>query len=136
MKISLVQENPIVGDIGGNTSIARDYILKFESSGSDLIVFSELFITGYPPEDLLLREDFLISAQKSVENLSSTIKKSKVLIGLPTWKEGKRYNSAALLDKSGIIQSMINMFFQTTSNSMKRDIFPMVAPRIFFNLTI
>ena len=104
MKISLVQENPIVGDIEGNTSIARDYILKFESSGSDLIVFSELFITGYPPEDLLLREDFLISAQKSVENLSSTIKKSKVLIGLPTWKEGKRYNSAALLDKSGIIQ--------------------------------
>ena len=77
MKISLVQENPIVGDIEGNTSIARDYILKFESSGSDLIVFSELFITGYPPEDLLLREDFLISAQKSVENLSSTIKKIK-----------------------------------------------------------
>ena len=104
MKISLVQENPIVGDIEGNTSIARDYILKFESSGSDLIVFSELFITGYPPEDLLLREDFLISAQKSVENLSSSIKKSKVLIGLPTKKDGKRYNSAALIDKSGIIQ--------------------------------
>ena len=80
MKISLVQENPVVGDIEGNASIARDYILKFESSGSDLIVFSELFITGYPPEDLLLREDFLISAQKEVENLSSTIKKSKVLI--------------------------------------------------------
>ena len=105
MKISLVQENPIVGDIEGNTSIARDYILKFESSGSDLIVFSELFITGYPPEDLLLREDFLISAQKNVENLSSSIKKnSKVLIGLPTKKDGKRYNSAALIDKSGIIQ--------------------------------
>jgi len=104
VKISLVQENPVVGDIEGNTSIARDYILKFESSGSDLIVFSELFITGYPPEDLLLREDFLISAQKSVENLSSSIKKSKVLIGLPTKKDGKRYNSAALIDKSGIIQ--------------------------------
>ena len=93
MKISLVQENPVVGDIEGNASIARDYILKFESSGSDLIIFSELFITGYPPEDLLLREDFLISAQKSVENLSSSINKSKVLIGLPTKKDGKRYNS-------------------------------------------
>ena len=104
MKISLVQENPVVGDIEGNTSIAKDYIMKFESSGSDLIVFSELFITGYPPEDLLLREDFLISAQKSVENLSSSINKSKVLIGLPTKKDGKRYNSAALIDKSGIIQ--------------------------------
>ena len=52
MKISLVQENPVVGDIEGNASIARDYILKFESSGSDLIIFSERFITGYPPEDL------------------------------------------------------------------------------------
>jgi predicted amidohydrolase len=77
VKISLVQENPVVGDIEGNTSIARDYILKFESSGSDLIVFSELFITGYPPEDLLLREDFMISALKSAENLSSSIKKNK-----------------------------------------------------------
>ena len=104
MKISLVQENPVVGDIDGNASMAKDYILESESSGSELIVFSELFITGYPPEDLLLRDDFLISAKESVENLSSFIKKSKVLIGLPTRKEGKRYNSAALIDQSGIIQ--------------------------------
>ena len=104
MKISLVQENPVVGDIDGNASMAEDYILESESSDSELIVFSELFITGYPPEDLLLREDFLISAKESVENLSSFIKKSKVLIGLPTMDEGKRYNSAALIDQSGIIQ--------------------------------
>ena len=104
MKISLVQENPVVGDIDGNASMAKDYILESESSGSELIVFSELFITGYPPEDLLLRDDFLISAKESVENLSSFIKKSKVLIGLPTMEEGKRYNSAALIDQSGIIQ--------------------------------
>ena len=104
MKISLVQENPVVGDIDGNASMAKDYILESESSGSELIVFSELFITGYPPEDLLLREDFLISAKESVENLSSFIKKSKVLIGLPTMEEGERYNSAALIDQSGIIQ--------------------------------
>ena len=104
MKISLVQENPVVGDIDGNASMAKDYILESESSGSELIVFSELFITGYPPEDLLLRDDFLISAQESVENLSSFIKKTKVLIGLPTMEEGKRYNSAALIDQSGIIQ--------------------------------
>ena len=104
MKISLVQENPVVGDIDGNASMAKDYILESESSDSELIVFSELFITGYPPEDLLLREDFLISAKESVENLSSFIKKSKVLIGLPTMDEGKRYNSAALIDQSGIIQ--------------------------------
>ena len=104
MKISLVQENPVVGDLDGNASMAKDYILESESSGSELIVFSELFITGYPPEDLLLRDDFLISAKESVENLSSFIKKSKVLIGLPTMEEGKRYNSAALIDQSGIIQ--------------------------------
>jgi len=54
VKISLVQENPVVGDIEGNTSIAKDYILKFESSGSDLILSSELLITGHPPQDLLL----------------------------------------------------------------------------------
>ena len=104
MKISLVQENPVVGDIDGNASMAKDYILESESSGSELTLFSELFITGYPPEDLLLRDDFLFSALESVENLSSFIKKTKVLIGLPTMEEGKRYNSAALIDQSGIIQ--------------------------------
>ena len=84
MKISLVQENPVVGDIEGNASIAREYILKFESSGSDLIIFSELFITGYPPEDLLLREDFLISAQTPAQKIILFTKK----IAAPSNKRG------------------------------------------------
>ena len=94
IRISMNQINTKVGSLDLNTKKIVEKISEAEKKNCDIICFPELSITGYPPEDLLLREDFLISAQKSVENLSSTIKKSKVLIGLPTWKQGKRYSSS------------------------------------------
>ena len=57
-KIKLVQENSKVGDIRGNLDLAKSHIAQAVSEKIDLIVFSEMFLTGYPPEDLLLREDF------------------------------------------------------------------------------
>ena len=59
-KIKLVQENPKVGDIQGNLDLAKSHIIEAKEKGVNLIVFSEMFLTGYPPEDLLLREDFLV----------------------------------------------------------------------------
>ena len=59
-KIKLVQENPKVGDIQGNLDLAKSYISEAKKKNINMIIFSEMFLTGYPPEDLLLREDFLI----------------------------------------------------------------------------
>ena len=55
-KIKLVQENPKVGDIQGNLDLAKSHITEAKEKDLDLIIFSEMFLTGYPPEDLLLRK--------------------------------------------------------------------------------
>ena len=57
-KIKLVQENPKVGDIQGNLDLAKTHITEAKENGINLIIFSEMFLTGYPPEDLLLRKIF------------------------------------------------------------------------------
>ena len=72
-KIKLIQENPKVGDIQGNFDLAKSYITEAKEENLDLIIFSEMFLTGYPPEDLLLRDDFLNESErvsKELENLS------------------------------------------------------------------
>ena len=57
MKISIVQENPVVGDVNGNLALAINAIEDLKKEKPDLVLFSEMFLTGYPPEDLLLRDD-------------------------------------------------------------------------------
>ena len=62
ISIGIVQENPIVGDIEGNLQLAINAIDKLSKQSSpDIFLFTEMFITGYPPEDLILRDDLLLS---------------------------------------------------------------------------
>ena len=74
-KIKLVQENPKVGDIQGNLDLAKSHVTEAKDKGLDLIIFSEMFLTGYPPEDLLLREDFLEEARDVLKSLKGYQKK-------------------------------------------------------------
>ena len=69
-KIKLIQENPIVGDISGNLLIAKKEVEKAKKDGLELIIFSEMFLTGYPPEDLVLRTDFMEKIEASIDDLS------------------------------------------------------------------
>ena len=63
MKILLAQLNNIVGDIKGNTSKALEILNKAKKENIDLVVFSELFLSGYPPEDLVLKRSFIKNAE-------------------------------------------------------------------------
>ena len=58
LKIALAQLNPRVGDIKGNCTLIREARKEAAALGADLVLFSELFVTGYPPEDLVLKEAF------------------------------------------------------------------------------
>lgn len=105
VKIKLVQENPKVGDIQGNFDLAKSYITEAKEENLDLIIFSEMFLTGYPPEDLLLRDDFLNESERVSKELENLSKDISVLIGCPT-REGKDiYNSALFFQKGRLVKN-------------------------------
>jgi NAD+ synthase len=99
-KITLAQLNPTVGDVTGNAAKARAAREKATADGADLVVFPELFITGYPPEDLVLKPAFQAACREAVEALARETAGGgpAMLIGTPWVEEGKLYNACALLD--------------------------------------
>ena len=102
--IALAQRNPTVGDIAGNCALVRAARAEAAESGADLIVFSELFITGYPPEDLILKPMFQAAAEAAAEELAKETADGgpAILLGTPWRVDGKLYN-AVLLMKDGEI---------------------------------
>ncbi len=104
LKIALAQLNPVVGDVAGNEAKARAARAEAAAQGADLIVFPELFVAGYPPEDLVLKPAFQAACRAAVERLARETADGgpAVLIGTPWLEAGKLYNAVALLDGGGI----------------------------------
>src|SRR5258708_18809142 len=100
LAITIAQLDPIVGDIAGNAEKARRARAKAAADGADLIVFSELFICGYPPEDLVLKPALQAACRSAIEALALETADGgpAVLIGTPWVEDGKLYNAVALLD--------------------------------------
>lgn len=106
IRIALAQLNPRVGDIAGNLQKARQARQEAASKGADLVMFSELYLSGYPPEDLVLKPSFQITAHRAVEELAKDTADGgpAVLMGTPWAEDGKLHNSVVLLD-GGEIQA-------------------------------
>ncbi|MFG1184430.1 MULTISPECIES: NAD+ synthase [Xanthobacter] len=101
--IAIAQLNPTVGDVSGNLAIARRARQTAGEAGADLVVFPELFIAGYPAEDLVLKPAFLAACQEAVEALAAeTATGPAVLIGAPWVEEGRLFNSVLLLEEGKI----------------------------------
>ncbi len=111
MKITIAQLNPTIGDIEGNLKKIEDTLFRCKNDSSDLVIFSELFIVGYPPRDLLEKKWFINDTQEAINKLKKiSIKYSNlgILIGTPyttknTIIESKLYNSALLIYQGKII---------------------------------
>ena len=104
---SLAQLNPHLGDIAGNAEMARAAHKVAAEQGADCLVLSELFISGYPPEDLVLKPAFQVACREQVEKLAELTEGDApaILIGSP-WVDGERlYNAVCLLD-NGEVQAV------------------------------
>ncbi|MBO0741388.1 MAG: NAD+ synthase [Hyphomicrobiaceae bacterium] len=100
LKIALAQLNPVVGDLAGNSAKLRKARSEAARLGAHLVVYPELFITGYPPEDLVRKPAFAAAARAAVEALAPETGDGGpgVIVGTIWPDEGKLYNSVALLD--------------------------------------
>ena len=103
-RITLAQLNPTVGDVVGNAAKARAARAKAKADRADLVVLSELFIAGYPPEDLVLKPAFQSACRAAIEELARETADGgpAMLIGTPWVDDGKLYNACALLDEGRI----------------------------------
>src|SRR3979490_1377181 len=102
--ITLAQLNPTVGDVAGNAAKARAAREQRGAGGADLVVCPELFIAGYPPEDLVLKPAFQSACRAAIEELARDTADGgpAMLVGSPWVEDGKLYNACALLDDGRI----------------------------------
>ncbi len=99
LTIALAQVNPTVGDIEGNLELIRATRARAAAEGAELVLFSELVITGYPPEDLVLKVAFTEHARHAVRRLAAETADGgpAVVLGLPWRDKGRLHNAVALL---------------------------------------
>jgi NAD+ synthase (glutamine-hydrolysing) len=96
MRLVLVQINPVVGDLDGNRRLILERLEAAKAQGADLVLFPELAVTGYPPEDLLLRPGFVRAAESSVEAIAREARGTTVLVGGPHF-DRDLYNACFVL---------------------------------------
>jgi NAD+ synthase (glutamine-hydrolysing) len=109
LRIALAQINPAVGDLEGNVSKILSYIKKAKKSGARIVAFPELAITGYPPEDLVLKNQFIednLAALKKIQRNAGDI---LVIVGFVDKKEDI-YNAAAVLHNKKLVDIYHKMY--------------------------
>jgi NAD+ synthase (glutamine-hydrolysing) len=104
LKIAVAQLNFRVGKIGENLASIREASVQARDEwGCQLILFPELALCGYPPEDLLLREDFLDQTEEALSSLVKEVEGITVVVGHPSRSEGALFNSASVIREGRVI---------------------------------
>src|SRR5258708_21788579 len=96
MRLALAQINTVVGDLDGNRDRILARLEEARGEGADVVLFPELAITGYPPEDLLLRPGFVRAAEQTLHEVARQVHGLTALVGAPFF-ERDLYNTCAVL---------------------------------------
>ena len=103
LRIALAQLNPVLGDIAGNVRKLKDARARAGAEGADLVLYPELFITGYPPEDLVRKPAFAAASRAAVERLAGELGPGPAVIVGCVWPDqDKVYNAVALIEDGRI----------------------------------
>ena len=106
VRVAVAQINCTVGDIEGNSKRILEMAAQAAAAGADLLLTPELSLTGYPPEDLLLRRSFYAAADRAIADLAARLlqfPELRVIVGHPHAREGQRFNAASVL-RAGVIE--------------------------------
>src|SRR5688572_31307579 len=109
LRVALAQINPTVGDLRGNSRKISDQIARARDEGAALVVFPELTLSGYPPEDLLLKTSFLDAAQAELRDLAAQTQGIVAIVGYPEQAEDV-YNTAAVLADGEVVATYRKMY--------------------------
>ncbi len=109
MRIALAQVNPTVGDLAGNTRLVLDWIEKARNAGADIVCFPELVLTGYPPEDLVLKPSFVRDNIAQLKSIAKATMGISAVVGFVD-EEGDIFNAAAFLN-GGDIKAVFHKVF-------------------------
>jgi NAD+ synthase (glutamine-hydrolysing) len=109
MRIALAQIDPVVGDLAGNRAMILDRLEEAKRAGADLALFPELAVTGYPPEDLLLRPGFVRAAEESLEEIARSARGIVAIVGTPHF-DRDLYNAAAVC-AGGEVKALVRKRF-------------------------
>ena len=105
LRIAIAQLNPTVGDIAGNLKKAREARAEAARHGAELVLFTELFLAGYPPEDLVLKRAFVTRCEKAMQDLAADTADGGpgVIVGVPLRRKSGLHNAVALLDGGKVV---------------------------------
>ncbi|MEW6355453.1 MAG: NAD+ synthase [Planctomycetota bacterium] len=109
LHVAQAQINPTVGDLKGNAEKIMDGISRAKAAGAHVVVFPELAICGYPPEDLLLRPRFLRHTREALQDVAQATRDIIAVVGFADESDGKVYNAAAVIENghvSGVYHKM------------------------------
>jgi NAD+ synthase (glutamine-hydrolysing) len=95
MRLALAQINTTVGDLDGNRALILARLEEARAAGADIVLFPELAVTGYPPEDLLLRPGFVRAARRTLDQVAASADGIAALVGVPHF-DGDLYNACAI----------------------------------------
>lgn len=105
MKLAIAQINTTVGDLAGNAARIADSARRARAAGATLLLTPELALCGYPPEDLLLRDDFYQACDRALRDLAAAVPGITLVVGHPAARDGAHYNAASVLCDGAVLAS-------------------------------
>src|SRR5258708_10081834 len=109
LRVALAQVNPVVGDLEGNARLVIEWIGRAREQGADVVCFPELVLTGYPPEDLVLKRSFVRDNLKQLDIVTKESKGITAVVGFVD-HDGATFNAAAVMHTGELKDVYHNVF--------------------------